>query len=216
MSLYLLLTLTSAAYYHQTTYSKCDQVIGYWSPWGSWSAECKCKDNYEVTRFGRRYVKERRRQCFCGGDGIISGCDTWCGQPHAFTDEDYCDESLTFDWSPWSVCINLRQRRTKINCQATGCSAEAKCQEIQAQTESQSCNPCDTPDWRPLQLSTGEIKCLIKQGIATLPTAIIHCSSLAANVSVPLSSQQNKEYSAFYLENSGGLFFFQNKVQTHP
>ena len=71
MRLYFLLSLTSATNYNQITYSKCDQVIGYWSPWGSWSSECKCKDNYEVTRFGRRYVKERRRQCFCGEDGVF-------------------------------------------------------------------------------------------------------------------------------------------------
>ena len=62
------------------------------------------KSNYEVTRYGVRYVKERRRQCFCGADGVTSGCDTWCGQPHMFIDEAFCDQSYEEIWAEWEAC----------------------------------------------------------------------------------------------------------------
>ena len=67
------------AEYYQVTYTDCDKRHGYWSDWSEWS-DCKCKRNYEVTRFGQRYVKERSRKCYCGKDGVETGCDAWCGK----------------------------------------------------------------------------------------------------------------------------------------
>ena len=128
------------AKFHQITYTECDRVIGYWSPWSEWSTTCQCKTKYEVTRYGPRFVKERRRQCYCGKDNVLSGCDTWCGRPHDFTDEKYCDESVTFEWAEWGKCGgNGRKTRQVQNCTATGCNPEAMCKRAKLMTETQQC-----------------------------------------------------------------------------
>ena len=75
----ILLTPIVLAEFHLVTYLDCDKHHGYWSEWNEWSP-CKCKRNYEVTRFGARYVKERKRRCYCGEDGVETGCDAWCGK----------------------------------------------------------------------------------------------------------------------------------------
>ena len=107
--LFILLPMLEGKFF-KTTYTECDQVIGYWSLWEDWSQTCECKTNYEVTRFGHRFVKERKRKCFCGEDNKLYGCDTWCGMPHDFIDEEYCDETIEVDpWTDWSECISLRQ-----------------------------------------------------------------------------------------------------------
>ena len=132
MKLHFLIVVLVNAGFYQINYEECEQVIGYWSKWGDWS-DCKCKTNYEVTRFGKRYVKERKRQCFCGADGVTNGCDTWCGRPHQFGDEEYCEEEVTFDWAQWSTCVNSRRTRKKENCIGKGCVSEVFCEETQTQ-----------------------------------------------------------------------------------
>ena len=124
--------------FHQITYTECDRVIGYWSAWSKWSTTCQCKTKYEVTRYGPRFVKKRRRQCYCGKDNVLSGCDTWCGRPHDFTDEKYCDESVTFEWAEWGKCGgNGRKTRQVQNCTATGCNPGAMCKRAKLMTETQ-------------------------------------------------------------------------------
>ena len=43
--------------YYQIVYEDCDPVVGYWSEWEDWGG-CYCKTNYEVTRYGDRYVRQ--------------------------------------------------------------------------------------------------------------------------------------------------------------
>ena len=147
MKVFSVLLSTVSSEIYQMKYSQCDKVIGYWSNWGEWSSGCFCKvrkillskykteifclvqKNYEVTRYGERYVKERTRQCFCGMDNKLdgnfkplskanktySGCDTWCGRPHDFIDEQRCNEELILsEWSQWSACLGS-QRKVRFN-----------------------------------------------------------------------------------------------------
>ena len=65
--------------YYQITYEDCDLLSGYWSPWSTWS-NCKCKKTYDVKHYGQRYVRERERKCYCGEDGVETGCQQWCGK----------------------------------------------------------------------------------------------------------------------------------------
>ena len=67
------------ANYYQVTYEDCELVSGYWSEWSTWS-NCKCKKSYNVKHYGQRYVKERERKCYCGVDGVETGCHKWCGK----------------------------------------------------------------------------------------------------------------------------------------
>ena len=125
------LTLVSAKF-TVVKYKYCEKVKGYWSTWANWSS-CKCKENFEsIARQGPRFVRERTRQerfevlssnfrvvqdvkfirkvrnkskkCFCGSDGITSGCDTWCGVRESFTDEKPCQETLQIEWTNWTIC----------------------------------------------------------------------------------------------------------------
>ena len=40
-----------------------------------------------------------------------SGCDTWCGRPHDFIDEQRCNEELILsEWSQWSACLGSQRK----------------------------------------------------------------------------------------------------------
>ena len=120
--LFILLFSRVTCKYYQIDYTDCQKVVGYWSVWGEWG-ECHCKvslqkesvfywnqKTFEVTRYGERFVKERQRTCYCGKDGVERGCDSWCGQPHNYIDEERCSESYEEKWDNMGPCDEFGYR----------------------------------------------------------------------------------------------------------